>query len=117
MFPSERNAFALQSVVKLIGKINGYRTAFGDSFQAFDQNENYQDLCFYALVQIGEAVDSLSDDFVERNSQIDWQGIYGMRCYLAHDYNNISNKVIWKAIEDDLPPLEQFCKQYLNSAE
>ncbi|MDO4502787.1 MAG: DUF86 domain-containing protein [Coriobacteriia bacterium] len=113
MLPSERDEDQLRAIVRFAGKIQGYVERFGNCFESFDADEDYRDLCYYALVQIGEAVNALSEDFVSNHSHVPWAEIYGMRCYLVHGYDNVSDQVIWSAIERDIPKLRDFCKRII----
>lgn len=113
MRPSERDREHLKAIVRHARKIERYVSRFGSTYSDFESNEDYQDLCYYALVQIGETVRALSEDFTLAHESIPWDEIYGMRCYLVHGYDNVSARIIWAAIERDIPELCSFCLQQL----
>ena len=104
----ERDVEQLKLIVRHIEKIQRYVSRFGDSFLDFESNEDYRDLCYYALVQIGESVHSLSEDFTHEHEEMPWEEIYGMRCYLVHGYDNVSARVIWAVIAHDIRSLCDF---------
>ena len=38
--------------------------------------------------------------------EIEWRAIAGIGNVLRHEYHTISDKVIWNAVQADLPPLK-----------
>ena len=71
----------------------------------------FQDSCSLCIIQIGEAVNRLSEGFCEEHPEIDRRRIYGMRCHLVRGYEMFDAEIIWDAIERCIPPLRAFCKQ------
>lgn len=84
---------------------------FGGSYEIFCAESVYQDSCSLCLIQIGEAVHRLSDEFKLNHPQIEWARIYGMRCRLMHGYEEFDSEIVWDSIENDLPPLKAFCEE------
>src|SRR5581483_6529068 len=56
---------------------------------------------------VGEAARKVSNEFQERNSQIPWHQIIGMRHRIVHDYMNVDEDVLWEVVKHDLPALIQ----------
>jgi len=65
----------------------------------------------YQLTVVGEAVKRLSMDFRERNSQIPWALIAGMRDHLIHAYDLVDWDEVWKTSTKDVPDLLQKIEQ------
>jgi uncharacterized protein with HEPN domain len=59
-----------------------------------------------ALEIIGEASAKLSEDFRERQSEVDWRGMKSMRNLLIHEYAYVDADEVWKACQQDLPDLK-----------
>ncbi|WP_415140792.1 DUF86 domain-containing protein [Nocardioides sp.] len=57
------------------------------------------------LLEIGEAVKSLSPELTESEPEIPWRRIAGMRDFLAHHYFATSPEIVQAVIDKDLPPL------------
>lgn len=55
------------------------------------------------LYNIGEHVSSLSDEFKNAHSSIEWKMITGLRHRLVHDYDGINWKIVAKVIIHELP--------------
>ncbi len=62
---------------------------------------------------ISEASRRLTDDLKARHPEIPWTKVAGIGNVLRHDYENISAPIMWKLVQDDLPPLEKICRSEL----
>jgi uncharacterized protein with HEPN domain len=54
---------------------------------------------------IGEAARNVSGEYQEDHSDIDWKGMIGLRNRLAHAYFDVDYDVLYKIIQEDIPPL------------
>jgi len=54
---------------------------------------------------IGEASSKLTSDFRNKNDQIPWGDIIGMRNWLAHGYFNVDVEHVWSTVKTDIPNL------------
>ena len=54
---------------------------------------------------IGEATKNLSDALKAAHADIPWRRIAGMRDRLIHHYFGVDLDLVWKVVEEDLPPL------------
>lgn len=59
------------------------------------------------LLEIGEAVKSLSVEITSTEPAIKWRDIAGMRDFLAHHYFTTSPEVVQAVLDKDLQPLAQ----------
>ncbi|NVM57716.1 MAG: DUF86 domain-containing protein [Desulfobacterales bacterium] len=59
----------------------------------------------HALEIIGEAARHLPKSVQQRYAEVPWQNIVGMRDVLIHGYFGVDCEVIWKTVQEDLPPL------------
>jgi len=72
---------------------------------AFKNDELIQTWILHHIQILGEAAARLSDEFQERNPDIPWFKIIGMRNVLIHDYFGIDIEAVWSVVENDLPVL------------
>ncbi len=56
---------------------------------------------------IGEAAYQISEDTRRNLPEIPWDDIVGMRHRLVHAYFDINLDILWKTVQEDLPPLVQ----------
>ena len=54
---------------------------------------------------IGEAASRVSEETKAKHPDIPWTQIIGMRNRLVHAYFAIQLDIVWKVVQDDLPPL------------
>ena len=84
--------------------------------EAIHKNHNYdkelfcsQDLSEYSLavnmciLQIGELVKSVDDDFRKKHPFVQWRGLAGMRDITAHTYGSLDMEIVWEVSVDELP--------------
>ncbi len=75
------------------------------SRQDLDEDEQLRYALARAVEIVCEAACNITDEFQAKNHQIEWQQITGMRQWLAHAYFKIDLNILWKTVQDDLPPL------------
>ena len=109
MDQSERDNDQLGIIIRYCDRLNVSRSHFGSTFEVFSASEPFQDSCSLCLIQIGEAVNRLSNEFQENHPQIEWSKIYGMRCRLVHGYDMFDAEIAWDAMENYIPSLREFC--------
>ena len=66
-----------------------------------------------SLVQIGELVRILSDDFKNSHQNIPWRKISGLRNHIIHGYGEIDWDMMWDTSIDDIPNFNEECKRFL----
>jgi uncharacterized protein with HEPN domain len=70
--------------------------------EAFMADGMRQDAIIRKLEIIGEAVKQLSDGTRQRQPEIPWKQIAGMRDRLTHDYFGADLLLVWTVVERDL---------------
>ena len=86
MRQADRDNDQLGIILRYCNRLDESLKRFGNSYAIFQEDIPFQDSCSLCLIQIGEAVNRLSDEFKELHPEIEWQRIYGMRCHLVHGY-------------------------------
>ncbi len=75
--------------------------------EEFELDTEFQFACGMCIIQIGELVTKLDEDFVNIHSDIPWRQIKGMRNIYAHDYDIIDNDTVWESITKEIPELKE----------
>jgi uncharacterized protein with HEPN domain len=66
------------------------------------------------LIEIGEAVRAISPEVLDREPDISWVDIAGMRSHLAHRYFDTAHGIVQATIHNDLPPLAAAVQRLLD---
>ena len=62
------------------------------------------------LINIGELVKLLSDDYKKAHASIPWRKISGLRDVAAHGYFTLRMTDIWETVVNDIPDLSEKLK-------
>lgn len=71
----------------------------------YSQREETRAAVERKLEVIGEAARRLSPGFRERHADLPWRGIISQRNVLAHEYEYVDDRLIWRVVSDHLPAL------------
>lgn len=106
-----RDKDRLLHIIKAIDNINNFK---GEVTESEFQNNP---ILYHAIVNnlsiIGEASYKLSKEFLISHPDTPWKDIINMRHFLIHGYYQVSNKIVWETIENDLTPLKDQIIEYL----
>ena len=91
-------------ILNCIDRIGSY--TLGLSFDDFSKNFMAVEACLYNIQIIGEAVSHLPVEVKEKETQIPWLLIKGMRNRLIHEYFGTDLSLVWDTIKIDLPSLK-----------
>ena len=69
------------------------------------------------LIEIGEAVRAISPELLEREPEIPWVDVAGMRNHLAHRYFDTAHAIVRATIAHDLPPLVAAVQRLLDTTD
>ncbi len=68
--------------------------------------DRVMELALWKLLEIvGKAANRVSGETQQDYQEIPWPQIIGMRNRLVHGYDDVSLKILWDTINNDLPPL------------
>ena len=114
MQSSERDLSILEKMLRYIDQIHAAQTTFGQEYEILKVNSVYQNAVAMCLLQLGELSNRLSETFKETHREIPWASIRGLRNMVAHEYGSVDPQIIWETVIEDIPVLEQFCRNILN---
>ena len=87
---------------------------YGNDFDIFDSDADYQRSIAFCILQIGELSGRLSAEYRQATAkQIQWGPMKGMRNLVAHSYGSMSRSIIWETAITDIPVLKEFCEEQL----
>jgi uncharacterized protein with HEPN domain len=88
----------------------------GVSLDAFEADWRKRWLVERGVEIISEASRRLPADLKTRHPEIPWPKVAGIGNVLRHNYESIAAQVMWALVRDDLPPLENVCREELAAA-
>ena len=74
----------LNKIIKYCDDIELLKEKYNCSFEKYENDISFQYSSNMCIIQIGELVGRLSDEFVENHNEIPWHAIKGMRNLHAH---------------------------------
>ena len=97
----------LKKIVRYCDDIELLKKKYNCSYDKYENDISFQYSCNMCIIQIGELVSRLSDEFVQEYSTIPWHAIKGMRNLHAHDYENVDLEIVWNTLIEDSPYLKE----------
>lgn len=77
----------------------------GMDLAAFWSDAKTQFAVIRALEIIGEAARHIPTAIQQRYPQVPWADMRGMRNVLIHEYFGVDTQVLWRTVQEDIPPL------------
>lgn len=108
MKPPDRNISILRHIVTYCDQIELTVQRFGDG-DVFQNDPIYRNAAALCILQIGELVGNLSDEFRAQHPDVPWRQIKAMRNIVAHRYGTVDPKLTWEIIQGDIPSLKTYC--------
>jgi uncharacterized protein with HEPN domain len=85
----------------LIGQSQGLRK------EAFLRDDTLKRAFVRSLEIIGEAAKQISDDMRQKYPRVEWRAMSGMRDRLIHAYFGVDYEIVWDAVINKIPALQQ----------
>lgn len=104
----EGDSLHLDHIVELIELIRDTVAASTES--DFLADRMMGDATALRLGSIGEASRKLSE---ERHPEIEWRKMYALRNIVAHHYQSLNYRLLWKIASTALEPLDAACRAEL----
>ena len=99
----------------MLDAIEVVRRYFPADRAAFDRDPPLQSHIFRHIMIIGEAAYNLSEVVKDRNPQVPWKQIEGMRHILVHDYFKVNWTRVYETARDNVPALRPAIEAILAS--
>lgn len=110
-----RDKIILEKIVDYCAKIKTTLERFDYSYENFQKDDVFFSAsCMYVL-QIGELVGKLSDEFKIKYNAMPWQSIKDMRNIVAHAYGDLDPESTWNTLIESVPELEKYCSKILEA--
>ena len=114
---NDRDLRVLEHMLTYCGQIEQTMQRFSASEACFSQDIVYQNAIALCLLQIGELVGSLSEEYRAAHREMPWRQIKALRNIIAHHYGVVDAETIWEVIQNDIPELKAYCQRALEEAQ
>jgi len=98
-------------IIECIENIKDY-VAPGKS--VFFESKLIQDAVIRNLEIIGEATKKISAELRQKENNIPWREMAGLRDVLIHDYFGVDLSIIWNVVEKELPKIHTLIKDIMS---
>jgi len=96
--------------IRIIRRIDGITA------EDFLANDDLQDMVLYAIGQVGENANAVSDICKNVNADILWDALTGIRNRVFHSYGDIDMTIVYEAAVNHIPKLICQLKNILNES-
>ena len=110
----EKDKRTINIVIHYCNRMEDYSNRFNNDKEIYLSDKLYQDACALVIIQIGEFVGRLSDEFRDNHQEINWQEIIGMSNIFAHNYEDVIDDIVWDVIQEDIPNLKNYLENLVN---
>ena len=91
---------------------------YGNSFEIYAADSDYQRSVSFSILQIGELSGGLSAEYRQATAdRVQWGPMKAMRNLVAHNYGRMDQSIIWETATVDIPALLRFCEEQLADIE
>lgn len=117
MSVSSRDLSILKHIKDYCAQIEEAVARFGKNQDLFLRDDVYHNAVALCILQIGELVGIMSDDFRAAHTEIPWREIKLMRNIVAHHYGSVDHSITWDVVINDIPQLKKFCLDFIAANE
>ena len=111
---SNRDMVAVRRLLDYCNQINATLLEFGNDKERFMESHTCRNAICLCLLQIGELVTILSEEFKTTHSTVSWREMKYLRNTVAHRYNTVDYEIIWGICITDIPELMEFCREVID---
>ena len=104
----------LLGIIESIEKIEEYVSPFNNADEFFVSKINF-DATMMNFIVIGEMITKMSEEFIQKHSQIDWVKIKSFRNIIAHDYFGVDAEEVWQITKTHLVQFKKLVNKILHN--
>lgn len=110
---NSRDEIILKKIIQYADEISATIERFDLTSELFADDFVAKNAISMCILQIGELVGNLSEDFKSENNSMPWRDIKAMRNIAAHNYGEIDTQILWETAISDIPELKDYCKKFI----
>ena len=108
----------LKVILDFCRNVSNMTEKYGNTFFAFENDTDFRHASCFCVMQIGEAIKHLSDDFIKQSgSRIRWAKYKELSRKILYGFETIDLSAVWNTIQCGLPDLERYCDEVISTEE
>lgn len=108
---NNRDELILKKIVQYADEVKATIDRFNLTYESFVDDFVARHAIAMCILQIGELVGNLSDEFKTENNAMPWREIKAMRNIAAHNYGEIDIEILWETATGDISELKSYCEK------
>lgn len=110
--PARAWKFRIEDILEAIEDIR--QLTNGMTYNAFCADNKTTKAVLYNMAVIGEAARRVPANIALRYAEVPWREMGDMRNVVIHEYFGVDLEILWKTIQEELPPLLPLLKRILD---
>ncbi len=111
----DRDISILEHIVTYCEQIEQTIVRFGNDYEIFVYDAIYRNAAALCILQIGELVGKLTEEFRTTHAAVPWRKIKAIRNIVAHSYGSIDPEITWEVIQENIPELKAYCNSVIDN--
>ncbi len=107
---NSRDGILIKKVIQYSNEIAFTIQKYNLDYKKFENDFVVKNAISMCILQIGELVGKLSDEFKEKYNAMPWNEIKAMRNIAAHNYGEMDIEILWETATLDVPSLKAYCE-------
>lgn len=105
---NDRDILITKKILQYADEIELTILRFELTREKFEEDFVVRNAISMCILQIGELVGKLSDEFKNKYNKMPWREIKDMRNITAHNYGEIDIDILWETVLNDIPSLKEY---------
>lgn len=99
---------AVDAALRVVGVCDVLAGFAGVGLDAFVSDTRTQWAAEMGLIRIGEDINRMPSEVLERYPEQPWREIVSMRNFAAHQYDDLEPRRVWRTLTRDVPALRAY---------
>ena len=117
MKKSRKNIICLEKIDFYCSEISKILASHQYNKEYFEHSSEMQYACSMCIIQIGELITIMDDEFKNDYTEIPWRQIKGARNVYVHQYGEIDLDEMWNTLIYSIPDLESKITEILRKSQ
>lgn len=103
----DTDKIVIQKIISYCDSIERMKNRFGNTFEDYISDIDFQFSSSMCILQIGELTTRLTEGFKVKHYEVAWNQIKALRNIHAHEYEKVDFNYMWQILTEDIPALKK----------